>query len=105
MLVRRRHGKRRQQQENDEDVIDAQRLLDEVAGRPFKARLGPTDRVDADVEDDGEAYPNTAPGKRFSPCHLVCVLIKIPRSSASMPPTDTRKRTRGRRSENTKYSM
>ena len=76
VLVRGWHRERREDEQEDEDVVDAQRLLDEVAGRPFNAGLGALERVHADVEDDGKANPGDAPGERLLSGHLVRVAVE-----------------------------
>jgi hypothetical protein len=76
VLVLRGHGERREDQQEDEDVVDAERLLDKVAGRPFEPLLRALEVVDADIEGDGEADPHGAPCERFTPFNLVGVAVK-----------------------------
>src|SRR5690606_35075593 len=50
VLVGGGHGEGGEDQEENEDVIDAERLLDQVAGGPFEAFFAALEDVDADVE-------------------------------------------------------
>src|SRR5262249_54943204 len=54
-------------QEEDEDVVDAQGLLDEEAGEKLQARLAAAlvEQDDADVEEQGQAGPDGEPGQRL----------------------------------------
>jgi hypothetical protein len=63
MLICRRHCESREDQQEHEDVVDAQRLLDEVAGGPLHTGVRAREDIDADVEQDSEPDPGRRPGQ------------------------------------------
>ncbi len=54
LLELARHGERGQQQHEDEQVVHAQRLLDEVAGEVLQAAFGAEVGPDVDPEEQGQ---------------------------------------------------
>ena len=60
MLVLRRHAEIGEDEDEDEDVIDAQRILDEVAGKKIDALIGSLPVPDDGVEAEGEGDPDEA---------------------------------------------
>ena len=66
VLARDREGA--EDQREDEDVVDAQRLLDEVAGEERDARLGAPPHKNA-MEHDRERHPDRRPDERLARRH------------------------------------
>ena len=75
--------------EEDEEVVDRERLLDQVAGQELERALRAEPEVHADVEDEREADPDArsrpAPRGRCTSCAL---RWNTPRSSASIASTN-----------------
>ena len=76
VLILNRHSERREDHQEDENIVDAERLLDEVAGRPLQPRLRALKDVHADIEGDGKPDPERTPGKRFPTPDLVRIAVK-----------------------------
>ena len=67
VLVDRRHKKGREDQQHDKDVVDAQRIFEQITGRPFDTGLGPLREVDTSIEDQREPDPDATPDQRLTP--------------------------------------
>ena len=65
VLIHGRHREVGEQQREDEDVVHAERFLDDVAGEELQ-RLRPAGIVpDAEVEEQRQRDPDDRPGDRF----------------------------------------
>ena len=71
MLQRRRDGEGREDDGEDEEVVDGQALLDEVTGEELERALRPEPEVHRDVEEQGEEDPDGAPDQGFADVHRV----------------------------------
>jgi hypothetical protein len=61
MLVLLRHLEVGEDQDEDEDVVDAERVLDQVAGKEFERRFRPLQLPDEEIETEGKQHPRDAP--------------------------------------------
>src|SRR6266542_1311116 len=76
VLVPRRDGEPGEDQHEDEDVVDRERLLDEVAGEELEPGLRPLHPPHAEAEEERERDPDRAPGRRLLHLHLVRVPVE-----------------------------
>jgi len=97
MLVARGNAEVPQHEDEDEDVVEGQRILDQVAGEKLQGhlpgrRLGiesghrgearvegkfpPRVDVEKGVEEQGQAHPDPAPAQGFPDAHLARVAMK-----------------------------
>jgi hypothetical protein len=67
----------------DEDVVDGERLLDQIAGEVLLTELGAVQPPDADAERDAERDPDHGPGSCFA-TSMTCARRCANRSIASM---------------------
>src|SRR5262245_4614134 len=65
MLVTGGHAKISEDQQENEDVVYAKRLLDQVAGQECESRLRPTPVIYAEIEEQRQYDPDAAPGQRL----------------------------------------
>src|SRR5438128_2253862 len=71
VLVFARYPERRENDEEDEDIVDRERLLDEVAGEEFEAAVGAVLPGEEGVEAEGESDPQDRPRERLAkPDHV-----------------------------------
>src|SRR3954463_11426779 len=66
VLQLRRHAEEGEDQHDDEDVVDAERLLDHVPGEELQRRTAAEPEVDERVERERQRDPDGAPGERFA---------------------------------------
>jgi hypothetical protein len=71
VLVRGRHGEVGEEEGDDEDVVDRQRLLHQVAGQELQRRLAAREVPDAGVERHRQRDPDGAPRRRLAQAHRV----------------------------------
>src|SRR5690606_34716557 len=76
VLVARRDLKIGEDQNEDEDVVYAQRLLDQVARKELQTDLRPHEVVQAEIEDERQRYPERAPGARLLHGYFVRLLME-----------------------------
>src|SRR5690348_4811718 len=76
MLVLPGHTEVREEQDEDEDVVDRQRLLDQVPGEILESRLRSHDVRDARAEQKRQRDPGRAPHRRFADRDLVRLPVK-----------------------------
>ena len=76
MLVGGRDAERRENEDEDKEVVDRQRQLDQVPGEKFQAPHGPEKMVHADVEKERQRDPSYAPGKSLFRLDLVLPLVE-----------------------------
>jgi hypothetical protein len=76
VLVERRHLERREDDDEHEDVVDAQRLFDEVARQELGPELRPELPPDDRVEHEGEGDPDRAPRCGLLEAHDVGLLVE-----------------------------
>ena len=76
VLVRRRHREVGEDHQEDEDVVDRQGLLDQVAGQELQA-LGRAEpgQISA-LKREGERHPDHAPGERLAEADLVGLAVE-----------------------------
>src|SRR5262245_10500990 len=79
MLVARWYLEVRKDQHEDEDVIDTERLLDQVAGKELKCWLWPVPRVHAQGEEEGQSDPYATPDECFFERDLVRAAMQDPK--------------------------
>ena len=65
VLVLRRHREVREQQREHEDVVHAQRFLDQVAGEELQRLLRARVMPDAEIEQQRQRDPGDCPGDGF----------------------------------------
>src|SRR5262249_10862791 len=78
MLVARWHLEVREDQHKDEDVIDTERLLDQVTGQELERWLWPIPGRHAYSEEEGQSDPATTTDTRFFERDLVCAAMQDP---------------------------
>ena len=88
VLVAGRDAEVAEDEDEDEDVVDAQRLLDQVARQVLEPRLRPHEDVDAHAEEQRERHPHDAPARGLPEGDLVRLAVEDPRSTASMATTN-----------------
>ena len=71
VLVLSRDTKEGEDHQEDEEIVDAQRLLDQITGQELHGRHGAACIVDKAVEYQCERDPDSTPGESFA--HLDCV--------------------------------
>src|SRR5215467_180105 len=71
MLVTGGYAEISEDQQEDKDIVYAQRLLDQVAGQECERRLGPEPVIYAQIEEQRQNDPDAAPGQRLSDRHFV----------------------------------
>src|SRR5690606_7290078 len=76
VLVDRRDLHRGEDQDEDEDVVDRERLLDEVAGEELGAGLRPELPPDPGVEEQRERDPHRAPDPGLLEADRVRLAVK-----------------------------
>src|SRR3970040_1500566 len=54
-----------EEKEEDEQVVDAQGLLDQIPGEPAQGDVGTVPEVHEDIEDKRQANPHGAPQERY----------------------------------------
>jgi hypothetical protein len=67
VLVGRGHAKGGKYQHKHEDIVDAERLLDQVTGQELQPDLGTLPNIHCRVERQCQADPNGAPNARLTP--------------------------------------
>jgi len=76
VLEHGRDGEVREDNEEDEEVVDRKRLLDEVAGQELERSLRPEREVDAHVEDQGQRNPDPGPEEDFADADLMHLAVE-----------------------------
>ena len=76
VLIALRHREVGEDQDEDEDVVDRQRLLDEVAGEKLQRRLGAHEAGDGQAEQHRGADPGHRPAGRLAHRDLVRVAVE-----------------------------
>lgn len=71
MLVDLRNGEGGEEHDEDEDVVDGERLLDDVAGEELHGLVAAEAEIDPAVEDERQRDPDPAPGERLFEADLV----------------------------------
>src|SRR5438128_11462581 len=71
VLVARWHLEIREDQHEDKDVIDTERLFDQVAGEEFERWLWPIPGIHAESEEESQSDPEATPEERFFQRDLV----------------------------------
>jgi len=71
LLVPRRHRELRHDQDEDEEVVDAERLLGDVAGEELPGRLSTGEEEQAETEESGQHHPDGGPQARLTDGHVV----------------------------------
>src|SRR5579885_1699660 len=66
MLVSRRYSQRGEDQDKDEDVIDAERLLQQIACQELERHIWPLPEQNQPIEEQGQHNPGNAPDDCFS---------------------------------------
>jgi hypothetical protein len=75
MLVSGRNSKIAEDQNEDEDVVDRKRLLNEVPREVLQARFTTHEAVDGSAKHQCERNPDDAPYRRFLDADLVRFLV------------------------------
>jgi hypothetical protein len=65
MLILLRNAEVGEDHHDDEDVVDAERLLDDVAGEEGQRGLGVLPDVQPESEDERERHPDAGPDRSF----------------------------------------
>src|SRR5688572_23818854 len=76
MLIGRRYIEIREDQNDHKDVVDTQRLLDQIPGKKLKRLFFAELVVDENVEEKREEYPNAGPKQRFFDRNFFCLTVK-----------------------------
>ena len=76
MLQCGRDREGREDDEKDKDVVDGERLLNDVAGEKLERTFHPEPDVDPDVESQGQGNPNGRPHEGLSDAHGVCGAVE-----------------------------
>jgi hypothetical protein len=61
MLVERRDAKVGEDEQKDEDIVNAEGLLNEITREEFKGRLRTAPEIDSKIEKKGQRNPDAAP--------------------------------------------
>ena len=85
MLQRRRNGERAEDGDEDEDVVDRERLLHQIRGEELGRRIAARSPPDERVERERDEDPHAAPSERLTEAHLV-------RPPMQQPEVDRKKR-------------
>ena len=76
MLVAWLNLKRAENDEEDEKIIDAQRLLNQITREEFEAPLLAEPMPDSQPKDDRKCHPGQAPDGRFPQANFVRLAMK-----------------------------
>src|SRR3990167_4655978 len=76
MLVFRGNFKKGKDHEENKNIVDAERLLNQIPGQKFKSRLPSVPVPNPGIENQGESDPDSAPGKRFLDADFMRVAVK-----------------------------
>gem|GEM_PF-3941318 len=76
VLILERHCEGAEEQHEDEDVVDREGFLDQIAGEEFDRRLGAHGVVDDAVEGESQRDPDRAPGDCFLERRLVRLTVE-----------------------------
>ena len=76
MLVFGGNSEVRENKNEDEDIVYAQRFLNEISGEKLQAHLGPELPDNAPVEEQGQSNPHHRPGRRLLHTDLVAIAMK-----------------------------
>ncbi len=92
VLVGRRHAEVREQQDEDENIVDAERVFDQVA-REELDRLGlASPEIQADVEPQRQHNPDDRPGRRLAHGHGVGAPVEHAQVQGQQAQDDNQKR-------------
>jgi hypothetical protein len=72
------YAERREQQVEDEQVVDGERLLDDVAGQERGGRAAPEPPEDERVEEERDGDPDRAPDRGFADADHVRLAVENP---------------------------
>ena len=78
MLVIGGHGKIGEDQQKDEEVVYAERLLNQVAGQEFERGIRTLPEVYPQVEEQRQGDPESGPHERFFDADNVSLTMKNP---------------------------
>ena len=76
VVICSRHRKVRKDQDEYENVINAERVLDEVTRKELQSFLRSEFDIDPDTEHGGQAHPGNTPQERFPHSHGVRLAMK-----------------------------
>ena len=76
MLVAPIHAEIGENQQEDEEVVDAEGLFDEIPSQELQSFDGSLPKIDPQVEQQRQADPNTAPNKRLADADSVRAAVK-----------------------------
>src|SRR3546814_9077105 len=76
VLIETRNGKGREDQRDDKDVVERQRLFDEVAGEEFEALFMADHLSDTEAEDAGNANISRRSPEAFPTAYFPVVFVK-----------------------------
>jgi hypothetical protein len=76
VLVGRRHLEGTEDEGENEEVVDRERLLDQIAGQELDRRLRAPEEIEPEVEEERERYPDRAPRRRLAPGHGVRLAVE-----------------------------
>ncbi len=78
MLVNVGYREIREDHQEHENIVDAQRFLDQVTGKKLESFFGAPVVVDADIENERQGDPYQAPSQRLAQRNLVSLAMKDP---------------------------
>src|SRR3989304_2926048 len=78
VLVLCRHFEIRENHQEDEEIVDAQRFFDDEAREELESDLGTLEEVDTGIEEEGKEDPECAPKKRFLDLDFMRLLVEHP---------------------------
>jgi hypothetical protein len=76
VLILGGHAERAEDEDEDEDVVDRQRLLDHIPGEVLQAGVTPHEGVDATSEQQCQCHPHHTPRGGFPRANLVSISVK-----------------------------
>ena len=86
------HREGREDEREHEHVVDAQRVLDDVAREPGDPRLASPARGTRHAEHDGDGYPDRGPGERLARRHHVRGPMEDPQVQREEDPDEEEER-------------
>src|SRR5262249_58450999 len=76
MLIQRGDAKTGENGYENKDVVNRERLLNQVSGEKLDSRLGAKFPPESAIEKKREPHPDSTPEKRFLEAHGICLSVK-----------------------------
>src|SRR5262249_48891156 len=76
ILIDWRYAEIRQDNKKDEEIVDTQGFLNEIAGKKCQGGLSATQAIHAEIEEECQANPDSTPAQGLFDLHDVCVTME-----------------------------